>query len=145
MLFAVLLSPVIAVQVQVWREVFREKRNRKLGVLQTLMATRSIASRTSPEHVRALNMIDLTFYGGRIWFLSLRTRAEKAVLNTWRQYFSQLHNAPDWKDANAVQIWANKRDDLFVNLLHSMAQDLGYSFDKLELMRGFYAFRCIGH
>ena len=37
MLLAVLLSAVIAVQVQVWREVFREKRNRKLSVFQTLM------------------------------------------------------------------------------------------------------------
>jgi hypothetical protein len=88
MLFAVLLSPVIAVQIQVWLEVFREKRSRKLSVLQTLMATRTIAARVSPEHVRALNMIDLTFYGGRIWLISLRTKAEKLVLR------AEIHRSP---------------------------------------------------
>jgi hypothetical protein len=139
MVLAVLLSPVIAVQVQVWRENLAKKRNRKLSVLEALMATRTIAARTSPEHVRALNMIDLTFYGERIWTTRLQTGAEKLVVNTWKQYLDQLNTAPDWKDTNAVQCWANKRDDLFVNLLHSIAQDLGYSFDKLELMHGFYA------
>jgi hypothetical protein len=140
MLFAVLLSPVIAVQVQVWLELFREKRNRKFLVFQTLMATRTISARTSPEHVRALNMIDLTFYGDRVFGVHVRrTKAERLILDTWKRYFGQLSDAPDWKDANAVQLWANKRDDLFVNLLHSMAQDLGYSFDKLELARNFYA------
>jgi cytochrome bd-type quinol oxidase subunit 1 len=56
-----LLGPILAVQAQKWVEVFRERRGRKLWVVQQLMATR--AARVSAEHVQALNMIDLVFYG----------------------------------------------------------------------------------
>ena len=57
MIIAVLLAPVVAVQVQKWLELFREDRARKLWIFKTLMATR--AATVSPEHVQALNMIDL--------------------------------------------------------------------------------------
>ncbi len=58
---ATFLGPILAVQAQKWVEAFRERRRRKISVFEQLMATRG--SRVSPEHVRALNMIDLVFYG----------------------------------------------------------------------------------
>jgi uncharacterized protein DUF6680 len=134
MLFAVLLSPLVAVQVQRWLERFREKRNAKMWVFQTLMATRTVAARISPEHARALNMIDLTFHGG---LRKRPTKAEKLVLDAWKKYFDQLNIAAGQGDA--LRRWAEKRDELFVNLLHAMSEDLGYSFDRLQLMRNFYA------
>ena len=63
MIIAVLLAPLIAVQVQKWLEHHRENRERKLRVFKTLMATR--AATVSPDHVQALNMIDLEFSGKR--------------------------------------------------------------------------------
>jgi hypothetical protein len=57
---ATLLGPILAVQAQKWLERWRDYRNRKMWVFQTLMATR--AARLEAEHVRALNMIDLVFY-----------------------------------------------------------------------------------
>ncbi len=51
MVVAVVLSPIIAVQVQKMIESFREKRGRKLQLFRTLMATRG--SRLSPLHVEA--------------------------------------------------------------------------------------------
>jgi hypothetical protein len=44
---AVLLSPLLAVQVQKWLEQYREKRTRKIALFETLMATR--AARLSPD------------------------------------------------------------------------------------------------
>ena len=69
-IIAILLAPVFAVQVQKWVEHLRERRGKKLGVFQALMATRG--ARLSPEHVRALNMIDLEFSGeGQLEILAL--------------------------------------------------------------------------
>ena len=58
-ILAVILGPILAVQAQKAIERWRERRNRKLWVFKTLMATRG--SRLSPNHVQALNMIDLEF------------------------------------------------------------------------------------
>lgn len=60
-IIATIAGPILAVQAQKWLERLRERRNRKLKVFQQLMATR--ASRLSTDHVQALNMIDLVFYG----------------------------------------------------------------------------------
>lgn len=57
MIGAVLVSPLIAVQVTQWLNIRRERMGRKLDVFKTLMATRSYG--TSWDHVGALNRIDL--------------------------------------------------------------------------------------
>jgi hypothetical protein len=138
MLFAVLLSPLLAVQVQKWLELFREKRKRKIVVFETLMATRSFGARLSAEHVRALNMIDLVFYGGNIWGRKTRSKQEQIVLDAWKEYLDQL-NTPAGTEQAAVERWATQRDELFINLLHTMSQDVGFSFDRVQLKRGVYS------
>jgi len=66
---AVLLAPVVAVQVQKWLELFREDRARKRWIFKTLMATR--AATAPPDHVHALNM---TLRILRIWFTRQMSR-----------------------------------------------------------------------
>ncbi|MCK7139068.1 hypothetical protein L8O39_14950 [Enterobacter kobei] len=61
--FATLFSPLIAVRVQKYLEKKSEKQTIKVKIFSQLMATRAISSRLLPEHVQALNMIDLAFYG----------------------------------------------------------------------------------
>ncbi|MFX6755224.1 DUF6680 family protein, partial [Acinetobacter baumannii] len=56
MIIAVLLSPVIAVQVTRYLDNKKEARERQLWVFKTLMATRALS--LSPHHVEALNRID---------------------------------------------------------------------------------------
>jgi len=85
---AVLLAPLLAVQVQKWIEKFRERHQRKLYVFTTLMATR--ATRLSPEHVQALNMIDLAFYGRKILNQRYQTKAEQSITEAWKKYLDQL-------------------------------------------------------
>jgi len=57
--FAALLSPLIAVQVTEWIRRSQEARKRKLHVFRTLMSTR--AASLAPTHVEALNLIDIEF------------------------------------------------------------------------------------
>jgi len=129
---ATLIGPILAVQAQKWLEVMREKRHRKQYVFHQLMATR--AARLSPEHVQALNMIDLTFYNGRR-FGRIRTAKEQAVIDAWKEYLDHL--SQDHGDRWEAAI--SKRDELFINLLHVIAADVGYEFNRVELAKGAYS------
>ena len=86
---AIVIAPVVAVQVQKRLEVFREQRGRKLWVFKTLMATR--AATVSADHVQALNMIDLEF----------REKRYKRVTVAWKTYLDHLSSYP--KDAENLQ------------------------------------------
>lgn len=57
LIVSTILGPILAVQVQKWLELWREKRDRKLKIFYNLMATR--AARVSERHVEALNSIQL--------------------------------------------------------------------------------------
>ena len=89
---ATLISPTIAVQVERWLENQRKKR-RKLWIFATLMTTR--ATRTAPDHVMALNAIELMFNGD--------SEKDRAVVNSWRIYFDHLCNMPDEKEYKESQ------------------------------------------
>ncbi len=130
---ATLLGPILAVQAQKWIERSRDSKNRKSWILHTLMATRG--STLSTDHVQALNMIDLAFYGGKLFLWHRRTKSEKNVLNCWRDYHHQLNQ--ELTPENWDQ-WHERRHDLFVLLLESIAGDLGYSFDRVQIRNGSY-------
>ena len=59
MIVAVILGPVIAVQIQKYIDRKNESRNRKLKVFSDLMTTR--ASTLAFQHVSALNMVCLLY------------------------------------------------------------------------------------
>ena len=120
------VAPIAAVQAQKWIERHREKRRGKDFIFRTLMATR--AARVSREHVQALNMIDLEFYGGG-------TR-EKRVREVWRQYLDHLNTQ---YDKAAAATWSMRQDELFVDLLYEMANCLGYDFDKIHIKNSSYS------
>ena len=123
MIIAVLLAPVIAVQVSQFLERHRNKKEGKLRVFKTLMATR--ASTLAPAHVEALNMIDMEFYGDN--------KKDKAVVIAWKAYLDHLaaQNYPE-------ESWGLKRVDLLVGLLYAMADCLGYDFDKTHIKNSAY-------
>lgn len=128
------LGPILAVQAQKWVEVFRERRGRKLWVFQQLMATR--AARVSGDHVRALNMIDLAFYGSRPFGIARRSKGEQAVLNAWHEYHNHLNIKADQA---SMPVWSVNGDELFTNLLFAIAEELGYTFDRVQLKTGSYS------
>ena len=76
---AVIAGPILAVQAQKFVESFREKKQRRSAIFKTLMSTR--AERLHREHVQALNMIDIEFYGRRLFGTRYQTSKEKSVTN----------------------------------------------------------------
>lgn len=132
MIIALILGPILAVQAQKRIESWRKGRESKLSIFKTLMSTR--ATRLSPHHVEALNMIDLEFSG--------KDPREKAVRNAWKFYLDQLNDVPrnheDPTYQTKLDIWSGKSTDCFVDLLDTMSQSVGYTFDKVHLKKAGY-------
>jgi hypothetical protein len=124
MILSVLLSPFLAVYANIIIERKRQARERRLTIFRTLMATR--AATLSPEHVQALNMIDIEFYG--------RNRKSKEVLQAWRIYLDHLGDQKSFTDNS----WIERRIELFIDLMHKMSISLGYDFDKVHIKRTSY-------
>jgi hypothetical protein len=124
MISAVLLGPIIAVQLTRYLDNKKEGRERKLQVFKTLMATRAYT--ISWDHVVALNRIDLEF--------DKDNKKEKAVIEAWKAYLDLLGD----KSMTPEQ-WGIKRVDLLVELLHKMAQVLDYDFDKTHIKNSSYS------
>ena len=133
MVSAILLAPILAVQIQKHLELIREKRKRKLNIFHTLMATRG--NKISQSHVQSLNMIDIEFYGNKIFGIQKQNNDEKAIVEAWKLYHDQLNTK---YDEDELAVWIAKCDDLFVELLYKMSKGLGYDFDKVQLKRGIY-------
>src|SRR2546423_1616024 len=103
------------------------------------MATR--AAKLSPEHVKALNMIDLAFYGSRFFWTHFKSKKERQIVEAWKEYFDHLHQPfPDAELAN----WSVRGDELFVNLLYSISREVNFDFDRVSLKRGIYSPRAHG-
>jgi hypothetical protein len=129
-IIATLLGPILAVQAQKYLERVNEARNQKNWIFSTLMATRG--ARLSGDHVRALNMIDLAFNGGRS---NRRKRTETDVLDTWRDYLEHLTSPAN--EGN-VERWVEKQNELLILLLSAMATDLDLRYDRVLLRNGAY-------
>lgn len=119
---AVVIGPIVAVQIQIWLDRGRIKKERKYAIFKTLMTTRS--TRVSIEHVQSLNMIDIEF----------KDRGFEKVVTAWRNYHDHLSNGD-----NKSTSWSDKSQDLFVELLYVMGESLGYKFDKVMLRRTGYS------
>jgi len=121
---AALLGPVLAVQAQKWLERKRDVKERRLAIFRTLMATR--AAMLSPQHVEALNAVPVEFYGssGKL----------KKINEAWKLYLDHHDERLPPNDA-----WAQKRLDLFLDMLHLISQFLGYTFSRAQLGRDIYS------
>ncbi|UYP68614.1 hypothetical protein OIU14_02445 [Thalassobacter stenotrophicus] len=129
-ILAVLLSPLLAVQITKFLEKRGEKRARRVKIYRALMATRT--QRLSPAHIEALNSIDLEF----------TDRGDKAVKEAWKALLAHLSDTSYPKDQNTQ--WALKHVDLLVELLFDMGNRLGYQFDKTHLKIAVYSPKAYG-
>lgn len=134
MVFAVLAAPWIAVHIQRRLDIAKEKRARKHAIFRTLMATR--AARVSADHVAALNMIDIEFYGEAKSGRQKQSPVDAKVVAAWRVYLDSLNfgqpNDPGF-DARIEQ-----SREKFVDLLFEVSKALGYNFDRVLLKQGVY-------
>lgn len=111
---AIALSPLIAVSVTLGYQHWREKRNSKMWVLNTLIGTRS--NPLTYEAVRALNMIDITF------------SKDTDVRRLWREYFEMLNN-----QGLNNQLGYEQRQRKNLELITEMAAALGYRKEVTHL------------
>jgi hypothetical protein len=123
---AILLSPLLALEVQKRLEERRAARERKMSIFRKLMTTRS--TQMSPAHVEALNSIEVEFYAMR--------GPDKKVLDAWRMYINHLNSKAG--DGDALSRWVEKKSNLLVDLLYQMAQSLGYDIDKVAIEKNSY-------
>ena len=139
MIGSTLLGPVLAVQAQKWVERAREATNRRAWVFTTLMATRQ--ARLSIEHVRALNSIDLAFYGRRVLGIVLRGRRAQGVIDAWHDYHAHLSLPPERRPQSEAEQrdWNGRGDELFTNLLDRLATATNFKFDRNQLKVGSYS------
>ncbi|NEX61721.1 DUF6680 family protein [Noviherbaspirillum galbum] len=136
-IWSTLAGPILAVQAQKWIEAARAKHAVKDRIFQTLMATR--AARLSAEHVQALNMISIAFYGTNFFRFRWQTSKEKAVYRAWRDYFDVLDvNDPSLNESQIVRI-VEAREDKFYALLGAIAIEQNYDFDPVDLRRQMYS------
>lgn len=133
MTVAVIAGPILAVQAQKIVEAIRGKKQRRLNLFHTLMSTR--ATRLSQDHVSALNMIDIEFYGRRLFGIRIQTKSEKKVTNSWKTYNDQLSSI---YTPETFSVWNDRVFELFTAMLYSMSQALGYDFDEVQLKRDCY-------
>jgi len=135
---AIIIGPILAVQAQKILESIRYKKQKRLNLYHTLMSTR--ATRISNEHVSALNMIDIEFYGRKFLGIKFQTPSEKSVTNAWKNYNDQLNSQylPE-----QLPVWAERNEQLFTTLLYKISKALGYDFDEVQLKRDCY--RPIAH
>lgn len=129
-LIAIVLGPIIAVQLQKYLDRNREVQNRKLNIFKMLMASRGAT--LSASHVEALNRIDLEFSGDKKY---------KKVIDAWKEYFDNLCIKVD--NNENLTIWNVRNEELRANLLYEMGQSLGYNFDKVLIKRNVYS--PVGH
>ncbi|RLL74171.1 hypothetical protein D8666_13220 [Ochrobactrum soli] len=114
---AVILGPILAVLIDRLRQARSDKQARKLSVFRSLMRTRR--TRLDPEHVGALNLVDLEYFGC------------KPVISAFTAYMDHLSTPVPGQEAQ--ERFFSQREDLLVQLLHQMGKELGYQFDKRDL------------
>jgi len=134
-----LLGPVLAVQAQKWVERARESSNRRTWVFYALMATRG--ARLADDHVRALNSIDMVFYGFRALGKPWRRKKSQAVIDAWREYHTHLCPPDDKRPTKLEDVtrWEAKGEELFLNLLARLASATNHEFDRDVLRTGGYS------
>ena len=142
-IIAIILGPILAVQIQKLIERITQKRDEKRRLFMTLLATR--ARQLSPEHVQALNMIHVVF--------SNKKQKDQAVVEAWDLYRDHLcdrteppkpqadgtvSEADRIKFDNLLREWGEKSNELLCSMLTKMADSLGYHFPELLIKKGAY-------
>jgi hypothetical protein len=103
---ATFLGPILAVVISLWRENRREKRDARMRVFGTLMASRG--SEIHVDSVRALNSVQVAF------------SHDEHVLDAWRDLMEHVE-----LPTAATPEWGARYQTFLLIMLSAMARDLG--------------------
>lgn len=130
-ILAIVVAPFLAVWAQSQLDAKRTDRAKRHRIFKVLMATRG--EELARDRVQALNMINLEFC----------QKGDTEVRAAWKAYLDTLNNAPTpTDDPGWIALHTTWVDDCInksTELLEAMANRLGYSFDKVDILRGCYA------
>jgi hypothetical protein len=115
---AIIAGPVLALFIQRVLDWWRERDKRRKSLYFTLMGTRAMFN--SPEHVQALNSIDVVF------------RKDEDIGKLWKKVLDHL--ALD----TASNDWGHILDDLRSDLYRKIGDTLGYKYTTDYIKRGIY-------
>lgn len=118
-ILAIFIGPISAVLVTRYIDGIREDKQRKKDLFTNLMRTRSM--KLSIDHVASLNLIQVEFYN------------DSNVIQKYESYISNLNTPVPQSDQQ--ESFFERREDLFVDLVHSIANALGYQLDKRDLAK----------
>jgi hypothetical protein len=123
---AILVGPIAAVWVTRRMDQHRVERDRRMDVFRSLMRTRRL--RLSPDHVSALNLVEIEFYN------------EADVKAAWKDYFTNLVKfPPDSASERERESHMEEQNRLLAKLLHAMAKSLKfYNLEQIDIMQGGY-------
>ena len=122
-LLAIILGPLIAVQITELLRRRQELRDRRDRTFQALMSTRS--ARLAPAHVEALNLVEILFHSQK--------PQDRRVCDQLRLYLAHLNDRQYPQGS-----WGARATDLLTDLLYEMGRSLGYSFDKSQIRNSAY-------
>ena len=111
---AIILSPAIAVLITMFLQSRKDKKNAKMNIFITLMATRNRAP--SEEIVRALNMIDVIF------------SKDKNIRRLWNEYFGMLSN-----EGLSNPVGWKQREQKNLEMITAIAKNIGYKNEITSL------------
>lgn len=125
-ILAIISAPIAALSIQSRLDERKSARIRHLDIFKTLMATR--ASNLSPDHIKALNMIDIEFYGDKKY---------KKIRESWRAYLHARTQSPASTEAEQIQ-FSKDCESTLTDLLVAMGDALGYDFDSTHIRQSIY-------
>lgn len=115
-LIAIFLSPIVAVGITLWYNHRKDKRQQKMNLFLTLLATRKTFP-IPPKFVDGLNTIDVVFHN------------DKKVISAWKELFAAYYTEP---------FQAQVADRKLLDLLDEMAKSLDYKNIKQTDFDAFY-------
>ncbi|UPT99180.1 hypothetical protein J4G48_0014510 [Bradyrhizobium barranii subsp. apii] len=124
---AIVVGPIVAVQITLRFEEKREKRRRKYDTFHALMRTRRVT--LSADHVTALNVIQTEFHD------------DDRVIAAYKKYIDNLGGPalPPGSSNEVIRHFVDERDDTFNEMMFEIGKHLGFALDKRELAKYSYA------
>jgi hypothetical protein len=117
------VGPILALGAQRVLDRIREKKKRRMDIFLTLMTTR--ASPLAPNHIQALNSIDVIFKRGWPW-------RDRQIRDAWHKTLAQMSTDPSQAG------WGERVNDLKLDLYTAMGRAVGYRYTIDYLRRQVY-------